>query len=283
MYQTTDTAWKAEVLQRAQISREQVLDEVERRLGVHLNRDVQTSGNRNPSIGMPTRCRTWIRVNWYEPDKIFPWELSGLEASLAITGVPRPEFIQACHWTHSGIIFRAEQMTLADERIASPRSLPSQLPDVDEQWWEDLSQALRNLSQVKTNRISLPPTPIKREIKEFTGLELDTRISDWVTGHGDLHWASLTAPRLHILDWECWGRLPRGADAATLWASAFCAPELAKEVQRRFHDDLSSRDGRICKLWISYKISHADIERTHGPEHLERLRSVQTELIESPS
>ncbi|WP_143831902.1 hypothetical protein [Nocardiopsis sp. CNR-923] len=174
-------------------------------------------------------------------------------------------------------------MTLAGDQVASPRSLPSQFPDVDEQWWEDLSQALKNLSQVKTNRISLPPAPINREIKEFTGLDLDTRISDWVTGHGDLHWANLTAPRLCILDWECWGRLPRGADAATLWACSFLVSGLAEEVQRRFHDDLSSRDGRICKLWISCKLPLADLEETHGTNHLERLRSAQMDLIESLS
>lgn len=283
MYQTTETAWNTELLQRTQLSRGQILNEVERRLGVRLNRNAQTSGNRNPSIGIPTEHRTWVRISWHEPDKIFPRELSGLETSLAITGVPRPEFIQACHWAHSGVIFRAEEMTLADERIASPRSLTARFPDVDHQWWQDLSQALKNLSQVKTNRISLPPAPIARDIKEFTGSKLDTRISEWITGHGDLHWANLTAPRLHMLDWECWGRLPRGADAATLWATAFCVPELAEEVQDRFRDDLSSRDGRICKLWISCKLPCADIESTHGSEHLDRLRRVQEDLIESLS
>lgn len=278
MYQTTETAWN-ELLQRTQLSRGQILDEVERRLGVCLNRDTQTSGNRNPSIGIPTEHRTWVRISWHEPGEIFPRELSGLETSLAVEGVPRPEFIQACHWTHSGVIFRAEEMTLADEQVAAPRSLADRFPDVDEQWWQDLSQALKNLSQVKTNRISLPPAPITRDIKEFTGLSLDTRITEWVTGHGDLHWANVTAPRLHILDWECWGRLPRGADAATLWATAFCVPDLAEEVQNRFRDDLSSRDGRICKLWVSCKF----IESAHGSEHFDRLHRVQEDLIESLS
>ncbi|MEV2277181.1 hypothetical protein AB0I72_16510 [Nocardiopsis sp. NPDC049922] len=283
MSHTIETAWNAQTLQGVGISRDQILNEAERRLGVRLKREGQTPGNSKPSIGMPTQERTWVRLNWYQPGSIFSRELSGLEESLGIQGVPRSEFIQACHWTHAGVIFRAEEMTLAEDPAACPRSTPTHVPDVDAKWWEDLTQALENLSDTTTRRVSLPPGPIVRDLKKHTGLELETRTWDWVVGHGDLHWGNLTAPRLCILDWECWGRLPRGADPATLWACSFFVPELADEVQRRFHDDLFSPEGRACMLWASYRLLRPDIEERHGPEQLERLRSAQEDLIESLS
>ena len=58
---------------------------------------------------------------------------------------------------------------------------------------------------------------VDRNFARFLGIPA-IRITDWTTGHGDLHWANLTSAPLVILDWEGWGRLPVGYDIGLLHA-----------------------------------------------------------------
>jgi hypothetical protein len=59
----------------------------------------------------------------------------------------------------------------------------------------------------------------------------------------------MTGTDLWILDWEDWGRAPRGLDAANLWAGSLAAPEVAALVYRHRSADLESRTGRIVRLF----------------------------------
>ena len=57
-----------------------------------------------------------------------------------------------------------------------------------------------------------------------------------------------TAPDCWLLDWEDWGRAPRGFDAASLWHNSLAVPALAERVYREFRTELDSRSGMLCQL-----------------------------------
>ncbi|MDT0327004.1 hypothetical protein [Nocardiopsis lambiniae] len=110
--------------------------------------------------------------------------------------------------------------------------------------------ALEHLARTDTDRVSLLQEDLDHSISEAFGTSIDTTISDWAIGHGDLHWANLTAPRLFLLDWDGWGMMPRGLDAAKLWESAFRVPDFTEEITQRLTPDLTSRDGKLSRLWV---------------------------------
>ncbi|QUX26284.1 hypothetical protein K1J57_07340 [Nocardiopsis sp. MT53] len=203
-----------------------------------------------PSVGVPTTRGTWVRISWHPPSRVFSREFSGLEASMAVLGVPKPSFIQAVHWMNDGLVCRAEEMTLIHEPTVSTGYILDKAPKLTEQWWENLSAALEYLARTDTDRVSLVQEDIDRSIREAFGISIDTTVSDWVIGHGDLHWANLTAPRLFLLDWDSWGMMPRGLDAAKLWESAFRVPDFAEEITERLDPSLTCRDGKLSLLWV---------------------------------
>ncbi|MEU5858864.1 hypothetical protein [Nocardiopsis dassonvillei] len=198
---------------------------------------------------MPTGRGTWARISWHRPGWIFPREFSGLEASTAVRGVPRPDFLQAVHWTHGGFVCRAEEMTFVDQRTVSAGYVVDEPPRLPESWWTSLSLALVNLAATDTDRVSLVQEDIDRSITQAFGGRADTTVSDWCIGHGDLHWGNVTAPELFLLDWDSWGRVPRGLDTAKLWEASYRVPELGAEIIERF-PVLSTRDGLISRVWV---------------------------------
>src|SRR5260221_5136324 len=84
--------------------------------------------------------------------------------------------------------------------------------------------------------------------------QLDSTIEEWATAHADLNWANLTGPAFGILDFEDWGRAPRGLDAANLWRSSLSVPEVADKVYRRRRADLECRTGQIMMLFYCAEI-----------------------------
>src|SRR5690606_33523882 len=102
----------------------------------------------------------------------------------------------------------------------------------------------------ETDRVSIRQSDIDNSIAEAFGPGVDTTISQWAVGHGDLHWANLTAPGLVLLDWDTWGVMPRPLDAAKLWAASYRLPSLAQEVTERLARDFLPRDWTICKVWV---------------------------------
>ncbi|QUX28704.1 hypothetical protein KGD83_26415 [Nocardiopsis akebiae] len=74
-------------------------------------------------------------------------------------------------------------------------------------------------------------------------------MSDWRIGHGDLHWGNVTATELFLLDWDSWGRVPRGLDAAKPWEASYRVPEPGAEIIERFPVP-STRDGLISRVLV---------------------------------
>lgn len=100
---------------------------------------------------------------------------------------------------------------------------------------------------------------LTRRVREIYGPDIDTRIpdEDWVCAHGDLGYANLTGPELMLLDWESWGRAPRGWDAACMWSASLGVPKMAEQVRVRFDAVLSTRAGRLCRLLLCANVARA--------------------------
>lgn len=229
---------------------QKLLDEAAQRLGTDFLPHGQVAQGFRPAVGVPTTRGTWARISWHHPAALFSREFSGMEASMAVRGVPKPSFLQATHWMSGDLVCRAEEVTLITEKTVSTTYVLDEAPVLTERWWDDLADALADLARTDTSRIGLVQEDIDRPIREAFGESVDTTIQQWVVGHGDLQWPNLTAPRLFVLDWDSWGLMPRGLDAAKMWASVFRLPLLTEEISERFADDLDTRDGKLARLWV---------------------------------
>jgi hypothetical protein len=79
-------------------------------------------------------------------------------------------------------------------------------------------------------------------------------VGAWTTAHADLHWANLTAPDCHLLDWEGWVAAPAGYDAALLYCTSLLQPDVAARVHEVFADVLDSPDGLRAQLCAASRL-----------------------------
>lgn len=236
-----------------------VLDDVERRLGRQLKREDGHFSRYNGTAGFRTDEATWVRLAWRRTEKIDAQSWTGFEAAASIEGVPRPEWSAAAVWTDQvrGVVWRADEMSLVDEGALSSTSDITEDPELPEQWWIDLRTALTNLSEHSTDRVSMGQSHLTRRIHEVYGEDIDTTITDWACAHGDLGFANLCGPRLSIIDWESWGMGPVGWDAACLWSATLAVPTFAERVLSLFSDELSSRSGKLSRLLLCANVERA--------------------------
>lgn len=107
----------------------------------------------------------------------------------------------------------------------------------------------------KTPRPATPelePISVERVEAAISKVFPDTAapIEQWTTTHADLNWANMTGPDFWILDWEDWGRAPRGLDAANLWFSSLAVRGFfAEKVLQHRRADLDSPNGRTMRLF----------------------------------
>ena len=85
-------------------------------------------------------------------------------------------------------------------------------------------------------------------IAEQIGPHAPAATDDWHVGHGDPHWANLTAPRCILLDWEHWGLFPRGYDLGRLLGCSAFAPAMTAKIADAFYDELRSPAARVGLL-----------------------------------
>ena len=234
------------------------LDRVEAALGVVLNREAMVVKRR--SIGLPTTRGTWVRVEARPYARIRAEQQSwdGTEAAALMDGVSKPSWLAAASWndTDQQLMWRADETSLVAAPPVRSAGLITEVPQLENSWWTTLASSLEALASHATTRIATPDTlpitqaRITKSIESVFPGRIDSRISTWTTAHADLNWANLTAPTCVILDWEDWGRAPRGLDAANLWFNSLSLPDLADMVAGHLEADLTSRDGALCALFL---------------------------------
>jgi hypothetical protein len=227
-----------------------VVDRVESALMTRLQRDQAV--NKRRSAGFPTDRSSWVRIECRGLERL-DGQGWGLEAAATVAGVPIPQWHAGLSWFDPArqVMWRADESQLIEEPPIGRSTAASSLPD---SWWAEFDAAMDTLAQASTTRIATPdlePISIERVRAAIAKVfpDAEAPIEEWSTAHADLNWANMTGPRLWILDWEDWGRAPRGLDAANLWFSSLAVPGLAEKVLHRRRTDLASVTGRTMRLF----------------------------------
>ncbi|WP_344971726.1 aminoglycoside phosphotransferase [Salinactinospora qingdaonensis] len=229
---------------------EDVLDLVQRWLGLRLERDTAAYGNTGTTAGFRSDAGTWVRLQRRSVFSMNGQSWTGAECASVLQGVAKPELLRSVRWRDDDreAVWRADEMTLVDSAVISPNGSVTADPQLPDAWWSGLATSLAALSRHETERVGMRQEHVTRRIREVFGDGIETTIDEWRTAHADLHWGNLTAPTCHLLDWEDWGSGPRGLDAATLWGFSLGVPSLADRIQHEFSDELQSRSGTIAML-----------------------------------
>ncbi len=230
-------------------------------MGLALDRPAGVYGNTGSTAGFRADHDTWLRLQWRPADRMHGQAWTGAECASVLVGVAKPELFRSVRWEDRlrGVVWRADEMTLITAPMVSMSGSISADPGLSDGWWKSLAGSLAALAAYDTERVTMPQDHLSRRIAEVFGVQVNSTIDEWTTAHGDLHWGNLTAPDLHVLDWEDWGRGPRGLDAATLWGHSLGVPRVAARVQAEFDADLSARSGKIAQLLFC-----ANVLRAHG-------------------
>lgn len=260
-----------------------VLDAAEQRLARRLDRARGHYSSANGTAGFPTETGTWVRLAWRRTDRMNTTAWTGLEAAAGIQSVPRPQWYAAAVWhdPQRGVVWRADEMTLAIDAAISAKGTTTTDPGLPENWWKELHTALRSLAEHRTDRVSLAGEHVAGRIREVYGDHIDTAVTTWATAHGDLGWANLCGPTLTILDWESWGAAPVGWDAAALWAASLPVPRLAEKVRETFAAELSTRSGQLCQLLLCANTARAHRRTSTTSLLTEPMAKASDELLAS--
>ncbi|NBE53867.1 hypothetical protein [Streptomyces boluensis] len=171
----------------------------------------------------------------------------GPAASRALPhAVRRPELLDLADWDEADWQYRAELYVRAAAPAVSPSPVLDEAPALSEEWWTGLHDSLAALSRVRTERVAVREEYVRRAVPQYTGHTVDS--IEWATGHGDLHWANLTAPDMLLLDWEGWGTAPVGYDAAGLLLHSLPVPDVATRVRTEFAALLNAPESRVGQL-----------------------------------
>ncbi len=223
----------------------------------------------------------WFRVQYrskeQQLDKLWFGELDSAD----FNDIKKPRLIGYNEWETNSLLYRADILEYISCEICSPSpDLRITLP-LSEKWFEDLVHSLENLKVKRTARVNVRQELIDRRIRERFGKNIDTRITNWITIHGDLHWANLTQPNCWILDWESWGKGPIGLDVSFLYFFSLLQPQLAEKIYNMFKEDLESRDGKISQLFACAELLRMIELHNDHPMLKEPLNIIASNLISS--
>jgi hypothetical protein len=260
-----------------------VVDHVEKVLYTRLDRAQAVIKRR--SMGFRSDRGTWVRIECRGIERL-DGQGWGLEAAAAVlAGVPIPQWYAGMSWHDQGrrVMWRADEIQLIEHAPICRSEAATALPD---SWWSGFDAAMDNLSATNTPRLATPdlePISVERVRAAISKVFPDdpAPIEQWTTAHADLSWANMTGPQLWILDWEDWGRAPRGLDAANLWFGSLVVPGLAEKVLEHRRTDLESATGRTMRLFKCAEL--LSWAKEDEPLHAPALRAVSGLLADRAS
>ncbi|QMU68111.1 hypothetical protein [Streptacidiphilus sp. P02-A3a] len=203
------------------------------------------------------------------------WEGPAEAESSMPAEVPRPRLRRHETWTDTEHGYLAELYDAVTEMTVTTDSpVLRTAVGLGDEWWSGLSRALDAVSMTPTARIAVRQEYLDRAMPEFLGVPIATEPPAWSTAHGDLHWANLTAPALHILDWEGWGIAPVGYDAAMLHTYSLLIPETATRVWTELACVLDTPSGRFSELVVITQL----LQTIRRGDNLDMERALRTRL-----
>ncbi|MBA0052235.1 hypothetical protein E0L36_15380 [Streptomyces sp. AJS327] len=200
-------------------------------------------------VRAPGRRPAWLRVTSTPEHHGVRRLHDGNTAARIFDGrVPKPALLQVWEHTHERGTFRAELSQYVTEPPLSGGPVLRHEPPLPASWWGALRMALETVAGTPTDREVLRQEWVDRAVPELLGVPAP-RVTEWSTAHGDLHPGNLTSRGPLLLDWEGFGRAPRGYDAATLLASSLTVPGFARRVRATF-PVLRTEAGRVAQLIV---------------------------------
>lgn len=241
----------AQRLDLRKVDIDDVLTRVEASLQLALN--PEGSVRKRRSVGFRSDRETWVRVECRGLER-FDGQGWGLEAAQVLDGVPVPAWHAGISWldTERSVMWRADETALVEQ---APVGRAVNAPGLPDSWWESFNAAMDSLAGHVTSRTATPdcepitPERVEAAIRKVFPDAPDLAIDEWSTAHADLNWANMTGPKLWILDWEDFGRAPRGLDPANLWFSSLAVPDLAERIRSARRGELDSRTGQVMQLF----------------------------------
>jgi hypothetical protein len=238
-----------------------LLEKVAREAASRLDRELDPTaphalGYQGGSIGYPTTAGDWLSVR-LTPLKGDQYDVIRerirLADRLVPKSLPRPHEI-------ASVIFQADgDSVFASVNPQAPGRSASRYPCVvedDEQITDDYASALRaHLDALGRVRQAPPHSQTLHAsftdwVRDECHVYVTRRVDELVTGHGDFHWGNFRLPEPYVLDWEYWGKVPAGYDAAQLTVMSLAVPRIRSVVGAHFGDLLDGDDGRRClELW----------------------------------
>ncbi|WP_370219821.1 hypothetical protein [Kitasatospora sp. GAS1066B] len=166
-------------------------------------------------------------------------------------------------WTEASFFYQADVFDLAGPAVSATPDLRED-PQLQDDWWSGLKSALDGIATAPGTKVILRPAWMEEAFPKYLGIPAPTEV-ERTTGHGDLHWANLTARPLMLLDWERWGLVPVGYDPALLWVSSLLVPAVADRIRVEFSDVLDTPAGRVGQLAALAEMLQA-VDRGYYPE-----------------
>jgi hypothetical protein len=174
-----------------------------------------------------------------------------------ITEVPKPTLLRQISWRHADEFWVARLTTFV-AGIVEPGPWADVAADgVEMSWLKSLSTSLEILAQQPCSRIHIQTRIFERWLKRHFRHPPTITSADWVPSHNDLQWSNLSHPDLSLLDWEWYGRSPRGYDQGTLIAYSCHNAELAARLEREFHAVFETDIGIYGKLFAAHTVRNA--------------------------
>ncbi|MEF3118908.1 phosphotransferase [Streptomyces chrestomyceticus] len=168
--------------------------------------------------------------------------------------------------------YRAELTSYVSSPVCAPSPVLRRELVLPTPWWVSLRASLEQLAAVRTDRVAVRQEWADRSVPRFAGVSAP-QITEWVTVHGDLHFANLTLDGPVMLDWEGWGIGPYGYDAALLYVYSLLAPATAERVRQAFADVLDSPQGQAALLIVATELLQSASRGDH-PALVAPLRSL---------
>lgn len=229
----------------------------------------------------PEHGACWLRLLAAPSDKADGklWTGTADAARSVPQAVHRPALYAVHDTTDSTYAYRAELTGFVDSPICSPDPVLRQELVLSASWWSSLRTDLARLATVRADRVAVRQEWIDRAVPRFTGAPAP-QITEWVTAHGDLHFANLSADGPMILDWEGWGIAPYGYDAALLYVYSLFAPATAARVKHEFADLLDSPQGRAAQMIVATELLQSASRGDH-PDVVPLLHRLIKEIDET--
>jgi hypothetical protein len=233
----------------------------------------RADGFRGKSAGAivagPDGARYWLKVSGLVGRARDVFRDSEIESE-GLPSLPRPRIVAAIEWNDRNVFWRAVLMTLAPSPAVSLLPwCPVSTVQVSDAWLIDLRSTLATLRGAAIRQPSFSADEIRHMIIAHIGPGAPVESDDWYVGHGDLHWANLTAPQCMLLDWEHWGLLPRGFDIGRLIGCSAFAPAMMARLADVFSDEFDSSAGRVGLLAgiasVKSHITAGELDPAAGP------------------